>query len=71
MSTAYKYQDQFALRLSKDWLNGNHEHVRFMIRTLKNKAQASHIAALIANLLPAEASAEFAAFLDPNNKAPL
>lgn len=71
MSTTYKYQDQFALRLSRQWMNGDHEHVRGMIRHLKNKAQASHIAATIAHLLPAEEAKAFAAYLDPNHKDPL
>lgn len=68
--TNYKYQEQFALELSEQWINGNHSHVRSTIRNLKNKAQAAYIAsatALYINACEKDAAA-FVAFIHPNNQ---
>lgn len=68
--TKFKYQEQFALELSEQWKHGNREYVRNTIRGLKNKAQASYIAAAIALYLYVSEidAAGFVAFIHPNNK---
>lgn len=66
MSRKYRYQEQYAGTLAKMWNEGKREYVRTAIRTLKNKAQASYIAATVAWLLEQEAGAAFCMFLHPN-----
>ncbi len=68
MSTQYKHQEAFAEQLTRKWLAGQREDVRAVIRKLKNKAQASYIAARIADNLDDEARPLFAEFLNPNQK---
>lgn len=69
----FKYQETFANELADQWLNGNREHVRTTIRNLKNKAQASYIAAHVAFELARYTdvdgftAAEFVHFIHPNN----
>lgn len=68
MST-FKYQEQFASDLTAKWLAGERNEVRNVIRNLKNKAQASYIAAQVAVNLIEEGkafAADFAIFLHPN-----
>jgi hypothetical protein len=66
MST-FKYQTEFAEEMTAAWNEGKHEHVRTVIRGLKNKAQASYIAAQVTlNLSTDGLAAEFVAFLQPN-----
>jgi hypothetical protein len=72
MSTTYKYQELFAQELTQAWLDGKQEHVRTVIRNLKNKAQAAHIASLVTlnlarDLAPAVAR-NFNDFIHPNNR---
>ena len=68
--TNYKYQEQFALELSEQWINGNREYVRMTIRGLKNKAQAAYIASAVALYINASSvdAAAFVAFIHPNNR---
>lgn len=71
--TNYKYQEQFARELAESWINGNHSHVRTMIRNLKNKAQAAYIAVRVhsdlINHYECSGSAEnFENFMHPNNR---
>jgi hypothetical protein len=66
MST-FKYQDEFAAEMTTAWKDGKQEHVRTVIRGLKNKAQAAFIAAQVTlNLSPDGLAAEFVAFMHPN-----
>jgi hypothetical protein len=71
MSTHYKHQEAFAIELANAWHRGHYTHVRAVIRTLKNKAQASYIAARVALILAAPEGGEqiaypFVDFLHPN-----
>jgi hypothetical protein len=70
--TSFKYQEEFAEDLAASWLVGNHEFVRNTIRGLKNKAQASYIAAAVCKLLCLQAddyfsAGRFVSFMHPNN----
>ena len=71
MST-FKYQTEFAADLAKAWLEGKHEHVRTLIRNLKNKAQAAYIEAAIVIIFCAgedrENATAFVDFMHPNNR---
>ena len=65
----FKYQEQFASELTEAWLAGKREHVRTVIRNLKNKAQAAYIAAQVTVNLVDEGKAfagDFAIFMHPN-----
>jgi hypothetical protein len=65
----FKYQTEFSIDLTAAWREGKREHVRTVIRNLKNKAQASYIAAKVASNLAASNEADvFAEFMHPNNK---
>lgn len=71
----FKYQETFADDLTQAWLDGKGEHVRTVIRNLKNKAQAAYIAAQVAaNLRESftedgeEHAGLFADFMHPNNR---
>ena len=69
MSTHYKYQAEFASELTDAWLSGKREHVRTIIRNLKNKAQASYIASQVTLNLVGEGNAfagDFVNFIHPN-----
>lgn len=72
----FKHQEQFATELTESWINGNKKHVRDTIRNLKNKAQASFIAASVHAELKARESqgvcqdgsgSDFVRFMHPNN----
>lgn len=68
MST-FKYQEQFASELTEEWIAGKREHVRTVIRNLKNKAQAAYIAARVTLNLMEEGKAfagDFCNFIHPN-----
>lgn len=70
--TQFKYQETFALELTTAWNEGKKEHVRTVIRNLKNKAQAAYIASLITlnlarDYAPAVAR-NFTDFINPNNQ---
>ncbi|QEL19296.1 hypothetical protein [Limnoglobus roseus] len=65
----FKYQEQFASDLTACWLKGDRNHVRLTIRGLKNKPQASYVAARIALNLVEEGKAfagDFVNFMHPN-----
>lgn len=65
----FKYQEQFSADLAKAWLEGKREHVRTVIRNLKNRAQAAYIAAKVAaNLAASNEAYVFAEFMHPNNR---
>jgi hypothetical protein len=69
MSTHYKYQAEFASELTEAWLSGKREHVRTVIRNLKNKAQAAYIASQVTLNLVEEGKAfagDFVVFIHPN-----
>ena len=50
MSQKYKYQEEFAHNLAQQWLDNESARIeiRKTIRSLKNKAQSSYIAARMA-----------------------
>lgn len=68
MSTTYKYEEEFAVKLATRWFNGEREEVRAVIRNLKNKAEASYIAAAITDHLESDTREIFVNFIHPNNK---
>lgn len=68
----FKYQETFAEELFESWQSGNYAYVRTTIRNLKNKAQASYIAASIAANLTLGATDStavnnFLKYMHPNN----
>ena len=65
--TNFKYQEEFSIELAESWKNGNRKYVRDKIRSLKNKAQAAHIAALITAQLEPDDVEIFTRFIHPNN----
>lgn len=68
MSRNYKHQEDFAARLAASSAEGRHQHVRAVITTLKNKAQAAYIAALVCACLPEPYRKAFIESLNPNQK---
>lgn len=68
-----KYQELFAEGMFNKWLAGDREYVRLTIRGLKNKAQASYIAAEVTRLLCLQpddyrSAWAFVSFIHPNNQ---
>ena len=68
----FKYQTEFSNDLTAAWREGKQEHVRTVIRNLKNKAQAAYIAAAIVIIFCAgedrDNATTFVDFMHPNNK---
>lgn len=64
----FKHQETFAAELATSWQNGNREHVRLTMRGLKNVAQASYVAAMVAMILnETNEGSLFCSFIHPNN----
>ena len=72
MSTSYLHQQDLIDDLLESWINGNHVYVMDKIRSLKNKAQSSFIAASIMQsfyqLELFDEARRFVKFINPNNR---
>jgi hypothetical protein len=69
--TQFKYQEEFAAQLTKEWVAGDYSGVRTKIRNLKNKSQAAYIAAKVTLNLVAvqhEHARDFVGTMNPNNQ---
>jgi lauroyl/myristoyl acyltransferase len=67
----YKYQEEFAEQLAKEWVAGDYNGVRTKIRNLKNKAQAAYIAARVTlnlEVIQHEHARDFVGTMHPNNE---
>lgn len=67
----YKYQDEFATKLTERWEMGDCVDVRTTIRNLKNKAQSAYIAGQVVYKLAIgdlNAAAGFISFMHPDYK---
>lgn len=69
----FKYQEEFAQKLTALWEQGYKADVRTKIRNSKNKAQASFLASYITSELVSgsggiRAADEFLFFIHPNQK---
>jgi hypothetical protein len=62
----YKYQEEYAQKLTEKWLAGYHTEVRITIRQLK-KAQAAYLAAAVAMNLGSSAALSFVEYIHPNH----
>lgn len=68
MSKTYLHQEDFADKLTAQWLRGERCEVRKKLRTVERNSQAAYLAAAIADRLEPDEREEFINFIHPNNK---